>query len=253
VTSKRRRWARWATGSSILLLLLAVFSLYFQLYPEFITAADPESNYVANVGPGQQYDFQVDDGAVLRALRVKESGEPEAELRLFGPDGEEIPGRGPGLLDSDRPGSDRETIYASVRIFEGLGAGAYTLHNDAGTSELWLVDDLAAAEVIVGNPWWYLFCGGCCLGLPLGLVGLILAVMVWSDKRKAPDQYVVIQDGSVILTDMDSIQDMQAQEGDVIETESVDGVLDPFIDEEASIQKAKGEGTEQEWKKWDEG
>ncbi len=253
MTGKRRRWARWATGSSILLLLLAVFSLYFHLYPEFIDASDPESNYVANVGPEQQYDFQVDDGAVLRALRIKEGGEPEAELRMFGPDGEEISGRGPGLLDSDRPGSDRETIYASVRIFEGLGAGTYTLHNDAGTSELWLVDDLAAAEVMVGNPWWYLFCGGCCLGLPLGLVGVVLAVMVWSDKRKAPDQYVVIQDGSVILTDVDSIQTMQDREGRMIETGVVDGVPGPFVDVEAPAQEDEAEVNEQGWKKWDEG
>ena len=73
------------------------------------------------------------------------------------------------------------------------------------------------------------------------------------DKRKAPDQYVVIQDGSVILTDVDSVQAMQAQEGDIIETGAVGDVPGPFIGEDASVQKAEAGGAEQEWKKWDEG
>jgi hypothetical protein len=46
---------------------------------------------------------------------------------------------------------------------------------------------------------------------------------------------------------------MQAQEGDVIETEVVDGVPGPFTSEKVSGQEAKAEGAEQEWEKWDEG
>ena len=94
---------------------------------------------------------------------------------------------------------------------------------------------------------------GCCVGLPLGLVGLVLAVMVWSDKRKAPDQYVVIQDGSVILTDVDSIQTMQARDGGILETGVFDGVPGPFVDVGAPAQEAEAEGNEHGWKKWDEG
>ena len=252
MANKRRRWARWTTGSSLLLLVLAVVSLV-QVYPLLVSTFDPESNYVVKMEPGEEKGFVLEGPTVLTALRVTDGGTPSAELRLIDQSGNEIIGRAPGILDSDRPGSAGDTLYAPVRIFDAVGSGTYTLHNDGVSSQLWLVDDGDVVAQIDGNPWLYLFYIGCCLGLPLGLIGLILAVMVWSDKRKAPDQYVVIQDGSVILTDMDSKQDMQAKEGNVIETERVDGVLGPFIGEEASIQKAKGEGAEQEWKKWDEG
>ena len=252
MTSKRRRWARWTTGSSLLLLVLAVVSLV-QAYPILVSTFDPESNYVVKMEPEGEKGFVLEGPTVLTALRVSNGDTPSAELRLIDQSGNEIIGRAPGIWDSDRPGSDSDTFYAPVRIFDGIGSGTYTLHNDAASSQLWLVDDGDLAAQINGNPWLYLFYIGCCLGLPLGLIGLILAVMVWSDKRKAPDQYVVIQDGSVISADMDSIQAMQAQEGDVIETEVVDGVPGPFTGEEVSGQEAKAEGAEQEWEKWDEG
>ncbi len=252
MTSKRRRWARWTTGSSLLLLVLAVVSLV-QVYPLLVSTFDPESNYVVKIEPEEEKGFLLEGPTVLTALRVTDGDTPTAELRLIDQSGNEIIGRAPGILDSDRPGSDSETFYAPVRIFDVVGSGTYTLHNDAEELHLWLVDDGNLAAQIDGNPWLYLFYIGCCLGLPLGLIGLVLAVMVWSDKRKAPDQYVVIQDGSVILTDVDSIHTMQAQEGGVIETGVVGGVPGPFIGEESSVQEAKVEGAEQEWKKWDEG
>jgi len=252
VTSKRRRWARWTTGSSFLLLVLAVVSLV-QVYPLLVSTFDPESNYVVKMGPEEEKGFELEGPTVLTALRVTDGDTPTAELRLIDHSGSEIIGRAPGILDSDRPGSDSETFYAPVRIFDVVGSGTYTLHNDAEESLLWLVDDGDLAAKIDSNPWLYMFYIGCCLGLPLGLIGLVLAVMVWSDKRKAPDQYVVIQDGSVILTDVDSVQAMQAQEGDIIETGAVGDVPGPFIGEDASVQKAEAGGAEQEWKKWDEG
>ena len=252
MTSKRRRWARWTTGSSLLLLVLAVVSMV-QVYPLLVSTFDPESNYVVKMEAEEEKGFVLEGPTVLTALRVTDGDTPTAELRLIDQSGNEIIGRAPGILDSDRPGSDSETFYAPVRIFDAVESGTYTLHNDAEESRLWLVDDGNLAAQIDDNPWLYMFYIGCCLGLPLGLIGLVLAVMVWSDKRKAPDQYVVIQDGSVILTDVDSIQTMQAQEESVIETGVVGGVPGPFIGEESSVQEAKTEGAEQEWKKWDEG
>jgi len=224
-----------------------------QVYPLLVSTFDPESNYVVKMEAEEEKGFVLEGPTVLTALRVTDGDTPTAELRLIDQSGNEIIGRAPGILDSDRPGSDSETFYAPVRIFDAVESGTYTLHNDAEESRLWLVDDGNLAAQIDDNPWLYMFYIGCCLGLPLGLIGLVLAVMVWSDKRKAPDQYVVIQDGSVILTDVDSIQTMQAQEESVIETGVVGGVPGPFIGEEASVKKAKVEGAEQEWKKWDEG
>ena len=253
MAGKRRRWAIWATGSSFLLLVVAVVSLV-QVYPTLINTFDPESNYVVKMGPGGEGVFTVDEATVLTALRVSNGESPEADLRLYVESGDEIKGRAPGILDSDRPGSDSETFYAPVRIFDGVGPGTYILHNDDESMQLWLVDDGDLAAQIDGNPWLYMFYIGCCLGLPLGLVGLVLAVMVWSDKRKAPDQYVVIQDGSVILRDdLNSIQTVQAREGGVIETGVVDDVPGPFVNARESSQEDEDEVNEQGWKKWDEG
>ena len=253
MTSKRRRWARWTTGSSLLLLVLAVVSLV-QVYPLLVSTFDPESNYVVKMEAEEEKGFVLEGPTVLTALRVTDGDTPTAELRLIDQSGNEIIGRAPGILDSDRPGSDSETFYAPVRIFDAVESGTYTLHNDAEESRLWLVDDGNLAAQIDDNPWLYMFYIGCCLGLPLGLIGLVLAVMVWSDKRKAPDQYVVIQDGSVILRDdLNSIQTVQAREGGVIETGVVDDVPGPFVNARESSQEDEDEVNEQGWKKWDEG
>ena len=245
MSEKRRRWAKWATGSSFLLLLLAVVSL-FQLYPSLIEKYDPESNYVVKVGPGQQSDFTISEETILTALRVSEGDGLVAELRLFDEDGLEISGRGPGFLDYDRVGTDKQTIYSPVKIFQDIASGNYTLHNDAQALQLWLVDDGELQNDIDGNPWSYIFYMGCCLGAPIGLVGLILAVMVWIDKRKAPDQFVVIQDGSVILTDMEGVQSMQSQVEKFTDREGREGIPSP-------LEKQVDSNTEEGWKNWDEG
>ena len=155
MTSKRRRWARWTTGSSFLLLVLAVVSLV-QVYPLLVSTFDPESNYVVKMGPEEEKGFELEGPTVLTALRVTDGDTPTAELRLIDHSGSEIIGRAPGILDSDRPGSDSETFYAPVRIFDVVGSGTYTLHNDAEESLLWLVDDGDLAAKIDSNPWLYM-------------------------------------------------------------------------------------------------
>ena len=70
-----------------------------------------------------------------------------------------------------------------VRVFENIG-GEYTLEN-LGTTTLWLVDDEDSANKLSGIVWTYLFYIGCCLGSPIGLVGFVLAIMVWTDKEDA--------------------------------------------------------------------
>jgi len=249
--ASRRTWARWATGSSFFLLLLAVVSL-FQVYPSLMSTFDPESNYLVKVEPGQESDFTVDQYTRLVALRVNEGSVPQAELRLFGGNGEEIGGRGAGTFDPDRPGSDGSTIYSPVRIFEAVESGGYTLHNDAEDLQLWLVDETELAEEIDGNPWLYLFYIGCCLGAPIGLVGLILAVIVWTDKRKAPDQFLVIQDGSVILTDMEKVQSVRAQKEGDLEIEEGGGVPRPFVSTGPSNESTQPDQEGQQWKSWDD-
>ncbi len=242
MSAGRRRWARIATASSAVLLLLAVISLW-QVSDEFLESYDPEVNNIVKLGPGESVSFSIEESAIVSALRVFDSETPDSNLILLDGGGVEVTGRGPGLLDSNRIGTDEETIYSPVRIFEGLG-GNYTLQNK-GDSDLWLVDDEVSANKLIGNYWMYLFYIGCCIGSPVGLVGMVLAIMVWADKRKMPDQFVIIENGSVIMDD-------------VTNEISVPGVTEeaprPFVVVETQRPDAtQEEPVDETWKGWDEG
>ncbi len=196
MTDGRRRWARITTATSAILLLLAVISLW-QVYDDYIDSYDPERNYIVKLEPGDSETFEIGNSILVSALRVSEGDSPDADLSLFDSEGNVVSGRAPGILEPDRVGPDKETWYSSVRVFEGIG-GQYRLENN-GESTLWLVDDEESANDLAGNVWMYLFYIGCCIGSPVGMVGFILAIMVWTDKRKMPDQFVIIEDGSVII------------------------------------------------------
>jgi len=241
VSQGRRRWTRIATASSAVLLLVAVVSL-LQLQDDYLENYDPEANNLVKLGPGEQKSFEV-ESEMLTALRIElESGEtPEADLRLMDGDGVEVTGRSPNRLDSTRFGSD-DTLYRPVKVFEGV-KGEFSVHNDAESSVLWLVDDEESAGEMFQSIWTYLFLVGCCIGSPTGIVGLVLAIMVWSDKRKKPDQFVVVEDGSVVVT----------QAGEYVRIESEDvGVPGPFVSDESQDFEPEPQH-EEAWKGWDEG
>ena len=242
MSAGRRRWARIATASSAVLLLLAVISLW-QVSDEFLESYDPEVNNIVKLGPGESVSFSIEESAIVSALRVFDSETPDSNLILLDEVGVEVSGRGPGLLDSNRIGADEETIYSPVRIFEGLG-GNYTLQNK-GDSDLWLVDDEVSANKLIGNYWMYLFYIGCCIGSPVGLVGIVLAIMVWTDKRKMPDQFVIIENGSVIMDDV---------QNDISVPRVPEEAPSPFVVVETQWPDAtQEEPVDETWKGWDEG
>ena len=158
-------------------------------------------------------------------------------------EGSEVEGREPRLSDTNRLGSDESTVYSPVRVFESLD-GNYTLQNH-GDSDLWLVDDEVSANKLLGNIWMYLFYIGCCIGSPVGLVGIILAIMVWTDKRKLPDQFVIIDNGSVI---------MEGAQNEVSALEGGGEAPNPFlVAESRTAEKPQEDKADETWKKWDEG
>ena len=242
MSARRRKWARIATASSAVLLLVAAVSLW-QVSPELLDSYDPEANNLVKLGPGESITFRIEESSMVSALRVSDGGTPDSELTLLDSEGSEVEGRGPGLRDTNRLGSDESTIYSPVRVFESLD-GNYTLQNH-GDSDLWLVDDEVSANKLLGNIWMYLFYIGCCIGSPLGLVGVVLAIMVWTDKRKMPDQFVIIDNGSVIL---DEIQNG----GPVVS--SSESAPNPFtVAEVKTSEKTQEEPVDETWKRWDEG
>ncbi|MBN28611.1 MAG: hypothetical protein CMB33_01895 [Euryarchaeota archaeon] len=242
MSARRGKWARIATASSAVLLLVAAISLW-QVSPELLDSYDPEANNLVKLGPGESITFRIEESSMVSALRVSDGGTPDSELTLLDSEGSEVEGRGPGLRDTNRLGSDESTIYSPVRVFESLD-GNYTLQNH-GDSDLWLVDDEVSANKLLGNIWMYLFYIGCCIGSPLGLVGVVLAIMVWTDKRKMPDQFVIIDNGSVIL---DEIQNG----GPVVS--SSESAPNPFtVAEVKTSEKTQEEPVDETWKRWDEG
>ncbi|MBJ28585.1 MAG: hypothetical protein CMB61_00815 [Euryarchaeota archaeon] len=242
--SSRRRWARITTGSSAILLLVAAISIW-QISPEMIEAFDPENNNIVKLGPGEEVSLEI-DSIVITALRISDSDSSDAQLTLKDENGDEIQGRNPNFIESsERVGLDG-TIYVPVRVFEQI-SGEVTIQNNAEEGVLWLVDDEKSQSQIIGSMWFSLILIGCCLGTPVGIVGIVLALMTWADKKKSPDQFVVIEDGSVIITNSERIEDVPDRElapqpfkafDESTEEKSI-GVLEEEIDES--------------WKSWDEG
>ena len=242
MSAGRRRWARIATASSAVLLLVAAVSLW-QVSPELLDSYDPEANNLVKLGPGESITFRIEESSMVSALRVSDGGTPDSELTLLDSEGSEVEGREPRLRDTNRLGSDESTVYSPVRVFESLD-GNYTLQNH-GDSDLWLVDDEVSANKLLGNIWMYLFYIGCCIGSPVGLVGIILAIMVWTDKRKLPDQFVIIDNGSVIMEDA---------QNEVSALEGVGEAPNPFlVAESRTAEKPQEDKADETWKKWDEG
>jgi len=242
MTAGRRRWARISTATSAVLLLVAVISLW-QVSDEFLESYDPEVSNLIKLGPGESGSVEIEESSLVSALRVSDSGTPESELTLLDDSGAEVSGREPMWSEPNRIGSDEKTVYSPVRVFEDL-KGSYTLQNQ-GDSDLWLVDDEVSANKMLGNLWMYLFYIGCCIGSPVGLIGIILAIMVWTDKRKLPDQFVIINNGSVI---MDEVQN------EVSVVEDVGVAPSPFSSDEGQTPENPHEDeVDETWKKWDEG
>jgi len=242
VTERRRGWARITTASSAILLLVAVISLW-QVSPELLESYDPETNSLVKLGPGESVTFVIEESEMVTALRISDGETPDSELTLLDDEGSEVTGREKRWSEPNRLGSDEKTIYSPVRVFENLG-GSYTLQNH-GDGDLWLVDDEVSADKLLGNFWMYLFYIGCCIGSPVGLVGLILAIMVWTDKRKMPDQFVIINNGSVIMDDVQS-------EGSDAERSEV--APSPFWEEEVrTSEDPHDDVVDETWKRWDEG
>jgi len=242
--SNRRRWARITTGSSAILLLVAAISIW-QISPEMIEAFDPENNNIVKLGPGEEVSLEI-DSIVITALRISDGDSSDAQLILKDKNGDEIQGRSPNFIESsERAGLDG-TIYVPVRVFEQI-SGEVTIQNNAEESVLWLVDDEKSQSQIIGSTWFSLILIGCCLGTPIGIVGIVLAIMTWVDKKKSPDQFVVIEDGSVIITGSERVDSPP-------ERQLAPGPFKAF--EESTEEESVGASEEEigeSWKSWDEG
>ena len=116
---------------------------------------------------------------------------------------------------------------------------------------LWLVDDEAAADKM-DTPLILVFYIGCCIGLPMSIIALVLAIMNWIDKRKSPDQFFVTEEGSVIVTRSGEVVQLDTELSESIEPELIIESGQNFqIKNEKEKESPQAESEDWEW--WDEG
>ena len=238
-------WAKRLSGASFLLLLIGVVS-YYNAMPAMFDELDPAQQHLLELEAGESGEITLYSLGEYVALRVTDGDSQTAELRLVNISGTEESGTPPTGLHVERPGEDG-TIYAPVRVFGSVQAGDYTLYND-GSTTLWFVDDISAWDALFGNSWFVLMFFGCCLGIPLGVVALILALVGRGRRGKAGEPVVMSKEGRLPTTD-----ELYRQYRGLPETEKEEAVADPFPSQTKVAEEPQQAEGERDWRGWDEG
>ncbi|MBP51120.1 MAG: hypothetical protein CMA68_03480 [Euryarchaeota archaeon] len=244
------RWAKILSGCSFLLLLIAVMSAGSAL-DDAEPYLDPAQFNEVFVEAGGSSTVDLSDDRYYLALRISEDGEDApVDIRLVDSEGGDCPWEEPGALSIDRQTSPDSPIYQTVRLYLPGDSGTYTLHNDANEGGVWIVDDYAAQSEMLASPFVLLMMVGCCLGIPFGVVALVLAIVGWT-KKGEPEVEAVAQ--TPIMTTEEIYREYNRVSSD-------DGeVPGPFMDssrpvsEEPVEEPAEIEEAESYWKDWDNG
>ncbi len=238
-------WAKRLSGASFLLLLIGVVS-YYNAMPAMFDELDPAQRHLLELEAGESGEVTLYSLGEYAALRVSDRDSQAAELRLIDISGEEESGSPPTSLDVERPGEDG-TMYSPVRVFRSAQAGEYTLYND-GSGTLWFVDDVSAQSALFGNNWFVLMFFGCCLGIPLGVVALILALTGRGRRGKAGEPVVMSKEGRLPTTD-----ELYRQYRGLPETEKEEAIADPFPSQTKVAEEPQQAEGDRDWRGWDEG
>jgi len=241
----RMLWAKRLSGASFLLLLIGVVS-YYNAMPAMFDELDPAQRHLLELEAGESGEITLYSLGEYVALRVTDEDSQTAELRLINISGTEESGSPPTGLHVERPGEDG-TIYAPVRVFGSAQAGDYTLYND-GNSTLWFVDDISAQNALFGNSWFVLMFFGCCLGIPLGVVAIILALAGRRRVGKTGDSVVMTKEGRLPTTD-----ELYRQYRGLPETEEENAIADPFPGQTKVAEESPQTEGNRDWRGWDEG
>ena len=236
-------WAKRLAGASLLLILIGGVS-YYNAMPAMFDELDPTQRHLLELEPGESGEVDLDQLGEYVALRVTGEDSQAAELRLINAIGSEESGSAPTGLDLERPGEDG-TLYVPVRVFRSAQAGDYTLHNDGNTT-LWFVDDISAQKALFGNGWFVMMFFGCCLGIPLGVVALILVLAGRGQRKKAGGPVVMSKEGRLPTTD-----ELYRQYRGLPEEE--ESIADPFPGQTKVGEESPQTEGDRDWQGWDEG
>jgi hypothetical protein len=238
-------WTKRLSGASLLLVLIGVVS-YYNAMPVMFDELDPSQRHLLELEPGESGEVNLDQLGEYVALRVTREDSQVAELRLIDAIGSEESGSGPTRLDLERPGEDG-TLYTPVRVFRSAQPGDYTLHNDGNTT-LWFVDDVSAQKALFGNGWFVVMFFGCCLGIPLGVVALILVIAGRGQRKKAGEPVVMSKEGRLPTTD-----ELYRQYRGLPEVEDEQPIADPFPGQTKVVEESQQAEGNRDWQGWDEG
>ena len=238
-------WAKRLSGVSLLLVLIGLVS-YYNAMPVMFDELDPAQRHLLELEAGESGEITLYSMGEYVALRVTDGESQAAELRLINISGTEESGSPPTSLYVERPGEDG-TIYAPVRVFGSAQAGDYTLYNDGNTT-LWFVDDISAQSALFGNSWFVMMFFGCCLGVPIGVVALILALAGRKRVGKAEEPIVMTKEGRLPTTD-----ELYRQYRGLPEAEGETEIADPFPGQTKVTEESQQAEGDRNWRGWDDG
>ena len=251
------KYAKVLSALSFFLLLMGTVA-WSSASDESEKYLDPSQFNEAVIGPGESIVVNISSTSFLGqreylAMRIVEESDPLPEVRLtLGSD--ECRSDDPSIIHIDRQLNPDSPKFRVVRVFLPNETGDYTLYNDAESGDLWLVDDFRSqTRIFQENPISIVvMIGGCCIGGPVGLVALCLAIIGW--RQNGAQESILVQPQDQLMTTSDLYREYQKSQAEV---ESRQTAPDPFLEvtetDYSDLVDDVNPPADENWENWDNG
>jgi hypothetical protein len=251
------KYAKILSALSFFLLLMGTVA-WSSASDESEKYLDPSQFNEAVIGPGESVVVNISSTSFLGqreylAMRIVEESDPLPEVRLtLGSD--ECRSDDPSIIHIDRQLNPDSPKFRVVRVFLPNETGDYTLYNDAESGDLWLVDDFRSqTRIFQENPISIVvMIGGCCIGGPVGLVALCLAIIGW--RQNGAQESILVQPQDQLMTTSDLYREYQKSQAEV---ESRQTAPDPFLEvtetDYSDLVDDVNPPADENWENWDNG
>ena len=251
------KYAKILSALSFFLLLMGTVA-WSSASDESEKYLDPSQFNEAVIGPGESVVVNISSTSFLGqreylAMRIVEDSDPLPEVRLtLGSD--ECRSDDPSIIHIDRQLNSDSPKFRVVRVFLPNETGDYTLYNDAESGDLWLVDDFRSqTRIFQENPISIVvMIGGCCIGGPVGLVALCLAIIGW--RQNGAQESILVQPQDQLMTTSDLYREYQKSQAEV---ESRQTAPDPFLEvtetDYSDLVDDVNAPADENWENWDNG
>ena len=251
------KYAKILSALSFFLLLMGTVA-WSSASDESEKYLDPSQFNEAVIGPGESIVVNISSTSFLGqreylAMRIVEDSDPLPEVRLtLGSD--ECRSDDPSIIHIDRQLNPDSPKFRVVRVFLPNETGDYTLYNDAESGDLWLVDDFRSqTRIFQENPISIVvMIGGCCIGGPVGLVALCLAIIGW--RKNEAQESILVRPKDPLMTTSDLYWEYQKSQAEV---ESRQTTPDPFLGangaDYSDVADDVNPPADENWENWDNG